>query len=253
MTERKKYKTLVLSDIHLGARFSKVAHAIEFLTSVDAEKLIFNGDTIDGWQLKKKGNPFWALEHSNFFKTIMKIMEQQETEIYFLRGNHDDFLDKIIPMIKGKLSILKDMVIESGEKKFFVTHGDIFDNVSSKMGWLAKIGDFFYNVLLVLNFIYNKIRKLFGRPYYSFSQAIKNKVKKAVAESSGFDKMLTEMAKLKGCDGVICGHIHRPEDRMIDGIRYLNSGDWVETMSALAEKHDGTWEIIYYKDFAAAR
>lgn len=134
MTEKKKYKTLVLSDIHLGARFSKVAHAIEFLTSVDAEKLIFNGDTIDGWQLKKKGNPFWALEHSNFFKTIMKIMEQQETEIYFLRGNHDDFLDKIIPMIKGKLSILKDMVIESGEKKFFVTHGDIFDNVSSKMG-----------------------------------------------------------------------------------------------------------------------
>lgn len=253
MTERKKYKTLVLSDIHLGARFSKVAHAIEFLTSVDAEKLIFNGDTIDGWQLKKKGNPFWALEHSNFFKTIMKIMEQQETEIYFLRGNHDDFLDKIIPMIKGKLSILKDMVIESGEKKFFVTHGDIFDNVTSKMGWLAKIGDVMYNVLLVLNYIYNKVLRLFGRPYYSFSKAIKNKVKQAVAKSSGFDKMLVEMARTKGCDGVICGHIHRPEDRMIDGVRYLNSGDWVETMSALAETQDGNWEILYYKDSALVR
>ena len=253
MTEKKKYKTLVLSDIHIGARFSKVTHAIDFLAKVDAERLIFNGDTIDGWQLKKKGNPFWALEHTNFFKTVMGMMEKHGTEVYVLRGNHDDFLDKVIPMIKGKLSILKDMIIESGEKKFFVTHGDIFDNVTSNMSWLAKVGDFFYNVLLVLNFIYNKIRKLFGRPYYSFSQAIKNKVKKAVAESSGFDKMLVDMARLKGCDGVICGHIHRPEDRVIDGIRYLNSGDWVETMSALAERHDGSWEILYYKDFAPAR
>lgn len=248
MKERKKYRTVVLSDIHLGSKYSKVAQAADFLASVDAETLIFNGDTIDGWQLQKKDNAFWGVEHSRFFRIIMKMVEQHGTEVYFLRGNHDDFLDKIIPMIMGKLNILKDMILESGGKKFFVTHGDVFDSVTSNMKWVAKLGDVMYNFLLMINVMYNRIQSLFGRPYYSFSQAIKNKVKKAVAASSDFDKMLTDMARVKGCQGVICGHIHRPEDRMIDGIRYLNSGDWVETMSALVEDSEGNWEIVYYKE-----
>lgn len=239
---------MVLSDIHLGSEFSKVAEVSDFLSRIDCEKLIFNGDTIDGWQLQKDDNAFWGAEHSRFFRIIMKMVEKHGTEVYFLRGNHDDFLDKIIPMAMGKLSILKDMILESGGLRYFVTHGDVFDSITSNMKWMAKLGDVMYNLLLKINVMYNRLQSWRGKPYYSFSQAIKNKVKKAVSNASDFDKMLTDMARTKGCQGVICGHIHRPEDRMIDGIRYLNSGDWVETMSALAEDWSGKWKILMYKE-----
>lgn len=248
MEERRTYRTVVMSDIHLGSKYSKAVEAGNFLASVDCDRLILNGDTIDGWQLQKNDNAFWGNDQSRFFRIIMKMVEKHGTEVNFLRGNHDDFLDKILPMSMGKLNILKDMIIESGGLKFFVTHGDVFDSITSNMKWIAKLGDFAYNFLLRINVMYNRLQSWRGRPYYSFSQAIKNKVKKAVSNASDFDTMLTDMARIKGCQGVICGHIHRPEDRVIDGIRYLNSGDWVETMSALVEDQEGNWEILYYKD-----
>lgn len=248
MTDKKRYRTVVLSDIHLGTRFSKVRQVCEFLSSVDCERLIFNGDTIDGWQVSRNDYEFWGPEQARFFRIIMKMVEKYGTQAYFLRGNHDDFLDKIIPMHMGPVNILKDMEIESGGKWFFVTHGDVFDNVTSGMRWVAKLGDVVYNMLLKINVLYNHWRAFRGKPYYSFSQAVKNKVKSAVAKTSEFDSMLADLARTKGYDGVICGHIHRPEDRVIDGIRYLNSGDWVETLSALVEDYDGTWDIVYYKD-----
>lgn len=246
MKERIKYRTIVLSDIHLGSRFSKVSQVNDFLASVDCDSLIFNGDTIDGWQLQKRDSAFWGAEHSRFFRIIMKMVESCGTKVYFLRGNHDDFLDKIIPMSMGPVNILKDMMIESGGRKYFVTHGDVFDSITSNMKWMARLGDVVYNILLKINVMYNRWQSIRGLPYYSFSQAIKDKVKKAVSNASDFDGMLADMARVKGCQGVICGHIHRPEDRMIDGIHYLNSGDWVETMSALAEDNDGKWSILYY-------
>lgn len=246
--DRKFYRTVVLSDIHLGTRFSKVKEVCDFLSSVNCSNLILNGDTIDGWQVRKNDYEFWGSEQARFFRIIMKMVENHGTKVYFLRGNHDDFLDKIIPMQMGPLNILKDMEIESAGKRFFVTHGDVFDSITSNMKWMAKLGDVIYNILLRINVLYNKWQALRGKPYYSFSQEIKNKVKKAVSKTSDFDGMLTDMARAKGCDGVICGHIHRPEDRMIGGIRYLNSGDWVETLSALTEDQEGTWNIVYYKD-----
>ena len=252
MSERKQYKTVVLSDLHLGSQFSKVKEVSEFLSSLDCEQLILNGDTIDGWQLQKRDNSYWGAEQARFFRIIMKMVEKCNTKIFVIRGNHDDFLDKIIPMHLGPLELLKDMILESGGKKYFVTHGDVFDNVTSNMRWLAKLGDVVYNILLIFNALYNKVLAVFGKPYYSFSQAIKNKVKKAVATASDFDRMLADMAKAKGCQGVICGHIHRPEDRIINGIHYLNSGDWVETLSALVEDFEGKWKILFYKDQAPA-
>ncbi len=248
MTERKAYKTVVLSDIHLGTKFSKVSEVADFLSSVDCERLILNGDTIDGWQLRKNDYEYWGTEQARFFRIMMKMIEKHGTEVDVLRGNHDDFLDKIIPMSMGKINIMKDMTLESGGLKFFVTHGDIFDSITSNMRWVAKLGDVVYNILLKINGLYNRLQTLRGKPYYSFSQSIKNKVKKAVSNASDFDQMLADMARTKGCQGVICGHIHRPEDRMIDGVRYLNSGDWVETMSALVEDSEGNWRIVYYKD-----
>ncbi len=251
MAERHKYRTVVVSDIHLGSKFSKVTEASNFISSVDCERLILNGDTIDGWQLRKNNYEFWGAQQARFFRIILKMIEKHGTKVEMLRGNHDDFLDKIIPMSMGNLNIRKDMILESGGLRFFVTHGDVFDSITSDMKWMAKLGDVVYNILLRINVMYNHIQTWRGKPYYSFSQSIKNKVKKAVSNASDFDRMLTDMARTKGCQGVICGHIHRPEDRIIDGVRYLNSGDWVETMSALVEDFNGNWKVVYYKDISS--
>lgn len=243
-TERVHYRTLVISDVHLGNKHSKVSELIEFLKSTDCDRLILNGDIIDGWQLKKSGDRKWQPEYTKIFKVIMKMMENNGTEVIYIMGNHDDFLVNVIPLSFSGVQILRDYVLESGGKHYFVTHGDIFDNVSTNMKWLAKLGDVGYHILLWFNQFYNKFRVMCGKPCYSFSQAIKNKVKNAVSSVSGFETLVVEMARSKKCDGVICGHIHRPEDRVIDNIRYLNSGDWVETKSALAEDFEGNWQII---------
>lgn len=243
------YRTVIISDVHIGSAHSKVREAADFLSKVECDRLIMNGDIIDGWQLQKKSaDKKWSPEYTRFVDVIMKMMETNGTEVIYLRGNHDDFLDNIVPLSLGSVSILQDYILESGSHRFFVTHGDVFDSVTSKMEWLAKLGDVSYTVLLRFNSIYNRIRTRQGKPYFSLSQAIKHKVKQAVSFISGFEKMLSDLARSKHCDGVICGHIHYPEDRMIDGIRYMNSGDWVESLSALLEDENGNWRIMKYRE-----
>ena len=145
---RKNYRTVVLSDIHMGSKYSMTDEVCDFLSSVDCERLILNGDTIDGWQLQKHDYGTWGAVHSRFFRIILKMIDWKNTFVYILRGNHDDFLDKIIPMQMGQLNILKDMILETGGVRYFVTHGDVFDSITSNMRWMAKLGDFFYNLLL---------------------------------------------------------------------------------------------------------
>ena len=245
---RKNYRTVVLSDIHLGTSHSKVAEVSNFLRTVNCERLILNGDIIDGWHLQKNGTKKWQPAHTQFFKIIMKLMEKRDTEVIYVRGNHDDFLDNLAPLKLSNISIVKDYILESAGKRFYVTHGDVFDSVTSNMKWLSVLGDKGYNVLLWVNGMYNRYRIKNGKPYYSLSQAVKHKVKQAVSFISGFEDMLADLARTKGCDGVICGHIHYPEDRMIGNIRYLNSGDWVESLSALTEDMDGIWRIFRYRN-----
>ncbi len=249
MQERKHYRTVIISDVHIGAAHSKVKEAADFLDKVYCDRLILNGDIVDGWQLSKKSsNKRWKPDYTRFVNVIMKMMEEYDTEVIYLRGNHDDFLENLVPLELGNISVLQDYILESGSHRFFVTHGDVFDSVTTKMEWLAKLGDVSYTVLLRFNSIYNKIRSRQGKPYFSLSQAIKHKVKQAVSFISGFERMLTDLARSKRCDGVICGHIHYPEDRVIDDIRYLNSGDWVESMSALLEDDEGNWRIMRYRE-----
>ncbi len=247
---RKFYNTVVVSDVHLGALHSRVDEACDFLESIRCNKLILNGDIIDGWQLDKKQKRQWKSSYTRFFSIIMEMMSEDDTEVIYLRGNHDDFLDNLTPLKLSNISIVKDYILESAGKRFYVTHGDVFDSVTSNMKWLSVLGDKGYNVLLWVNGMYNRYRIKNGKPYYSLSQAVKHKVKQAVSFISGFEDMLADLARTKGCDGVICGHIHYPEDRMIGNIRYLNSGDWVESLSALTEDEDGIWRIFRYrKDF----
>jgi UDP-2,3-diacylglucosamine pyrophosphatase LpxH len=238
------YKTIVISDVHLGTKGSKAKEVARFLKQFTCENLILNGDIIDGWQLKKSGS--WKRKHTRFFNRILKMIEQTNTKVFYLRGNHDDFLDQILPLKIGNLSIQTDMIYESHGKKYFVTHGDVFDSITTNLRWIADLGDMGYTFLLWLNRILNHYRYRRGLPYFSLSQYVKNKVKSAVSYIDQYEEELAKMAKSKNCDGIICGHIHKPENRTINGIEYLNSGDWVETLSALAEDHEGNWQLIYY-------
>ena len=245
---RKHYRTVVLSDIHLGTAYSKVEEVCRFLQSVNCDKLILNGDIIDGWNLRKNGTRKWQPAHTRFFKILMKLMEKCGTEIIYVRGNHDDFLDALTPLRLGTIQIVRDYVLESGNKRYYVTHGDIFDRVTSQMKWMAYLGDYGYSFLLWLNSLYNRYRAWRGKPYFSLSQKIKHKVKSAVSYISDFEKTLSDFALARNYDGVICGHIHHPADIHYDSVHYLNSGDWVETLSALTEDEDGKWNILYYSE-----
>lgn len=243
------YRTIVLSDIHLGIRNSRVREAVHFLQKHSCDKLILNGDIIDGWQLSKSGK--WKKKHTAFFKLIMKWLSNTHTEVIYLRGNHDDFLDEILPLQLGNFSIERTHIHVSGSRRYFVVHGDIFDTVTTKLRWIARLGDVGYTFLLWLNRHYNNSRKRKGLPYYSLSQNIKQKVKQAVSFISDYENELCEVARHERCEGVICGHIHHPDNKLINNIHYLNSGDWVETMSALVETDGGEWQIIHYHDWLA--
>lgn len=250
MTSRKHYRTLVLSDIHLGTSHSKTDEVCHFLSNVDCDLLILNGDIIDGWHLRKGGVKKWQPRHTRFFKILMKMMERRDTQIVYVRGNHDDFLEGLVPLRLGGLQIVRDYELTTAEGRFFVTHGDVFDRVTTQMKWLALLGDWGYTFLLNFNSLYNRYRAWRGKPYWSLSQHVKQRVKQAVSYISDFEETLAAFARTRGYDGIICGHIHHPDDRMIGGIRYLNSGDWVETLSALAEDDEGHWGVIYYADIA---
>ncbi|UFH55570.1 UDP-2,3-diacylglucosamine diphosphatase [Spirosoma sp. KNUC1025] len=245
MQLRTQFRTIVLSDIHLGTTGSKAKEATEFLRNYSCQKLILNGDIVDGWQLKQYGT--WKKKHTAFFKTVLKQIVHYDTKVVYLRGNHDDFLDQIMPLKVGRnFSIRKDYTLTSGTKKFYVTHGDVFDSITSHMKWLAYLGDIGYTFLLWVNKFYNNYRTWRGLPYYSLSQRVKSRIKHAVSYISDYEQKLIELARARNCEGVICGHIHQPAIRELDGITYMNSGDWVESLSALVEDHDGNWNLLYY-------
>jgi UDP-2,3-diacylglucosamine pyrophosphatase LpxH len=247
MKNHVQYQTIIISDLHLGTEGSKAKEVTRFLKHNTCNRLILNGDIIDGWQLKKYGS--WKKKHTAFFKTVLKMMDEYNTKVVYLRGNHDDFLEQIMPLRLGKqFQIQQDYILKSGQKRFFITHGDVFDSVTTHFKWLAYLGDVGYTFLLWLNKRYNQYRTWRGLPYYSLSAVIKQKIKLAVNFISDFEEKLVELARSRNCDGIICGHIHQPAMREIDGMIYMNSGDWVESMTALVEDHNNNWSLVYYKE-----
>lgn len=243
---KKHHKAIILSDVHLGTASSKAKEVVQFLIENTCDTLILNGDIIDAWELKKYGS--WKVKHTRFWKIVLRMMEQNNTKVYYLHGNHDDFLDTIIPLQIGNMSIQMDLVYESMGKRYYVVHGDIFDSVTTHLKWIAQLGSIGYTFLLWLNRLYNIYRKKRGLPYYSFSKYIKTKVKSAVSRASAYEKQLTELAKSKHCLGVICGHTHKPDIKFMGDILYMNSGDWVESMTALTEDFEGNWHLYAYTD-----
>lgn len=239
------YKTIVLSDIHLGAIDSHVKEVISFLKQNTCDLLILNGDIIDGWKLKRGAK--WKKSYTDFWRKILKI--SKKTPVIYCMGNHDDFLDTIFPIKIGKIRITDHYIHTSADgKKFYVVHGDIFDIVIQKkwLKWLAHIGDVGYSILLWLNRVTNFVRAKQNKPKKSLSLWVKSKVKAAVNYISSFSEELVQLAEKNNCAGVICGHIHHPEIKNINGIIYMNSGDWVENLSALVEDFNGDWKIVNY-------
>ena len=241
--ENYKYKTIIVSDLHLGMKDAKVKELITWLAERPTKTLILNGDIIDGWRLRRSGK--WNKKYTRFWKYLIRI--SLHTKIIYLKGNHDDFLEHITPFGFANFRVLNDYTIISAKKKYFVIHGDVFDVVNKRLVWLSKFGASGYNILLAYNRFYNRRRLKKGLPYKSVSQEIKRKVKVASNMVGNFEEKAVALAKNMEYDGIICGHIHTPADKMIDGIHYLNSGDWVETMSALTEDFSGNWKIERYK------
>lgn len=247
---KRNYRTIFISDVHLGTEDAKVLEVIEFLKHVRCEKLVLNGDIIDGWALKRGAK--WRKRHSRFIRTVLKKMEKDDTEVIYLRGNHDDILDRFLPLAFGKLRFVKQHIHQGTDgKRYLVVHGDGFDSVSTNHKWLAVLGAVGYDALLKVNRVYNKYRAWRGKEYYSVSKAIKARVKSAVNFVGEYEQQLQDLARKHGCDGIICGHIHTPEDKQVGEIRYLNSGDWVESLTAIVEHHDGRLELVRHKDFMA--
>ncbi len=244
-TERTKYKTIVISDVHLGSKWSCAKEATRFIKQNSCETLILCGDIIDGWAIMRGSSQKWKRRHTNFISAILEVATT--TKVIYIRGNHDDFLDRLIPLEFLNISVKEDMIYESFGKKYHVHHGDIFDKVTSSMAWVSKWGDIGYSMLLWYNRIHNYRRIRKGLPYESFAKKIKNRVKTSVSSISNYEIQITDLARSKGCDGVICGHIHRPEIVDMNGIKYLNSGDWVESLSALTEDHEGNWELYFHE------
>jgi len=234
-----KYKTIIVSDIHLGTKDSQAKEFLKFLDEHPTKQLILNGDIIDAWALERGSK--WRKQHS---KVILKLLElSKKTDIILIRGNHDDFLKDYFHIKMNNITICENYTLTlrgiATSRKYLIFHGDVLDLFSSKWTLIAKIGSIGYDLALFLNRWYNKYRIWRGLPYYSISKTLKHKVKQAVSFIGDFEINAITIAKQHGCDGVIVGHIHTPANKLIKDTHYLNSGDWVESKTAiLIDKDD---------------
>ena len=244
MQLKKHYKTIILSDLHLGMPHSKVSELIQFLSSVTCERLILNGDIIDGWYINKHPKCRWRSDLMLMFRTIMKMMEDKTSNVIYTYGNHDDFMKRYISKTILGICVLSNFTIVSGGKRFFVTHGDFFDTGNRKATWISKVGASCYELLLLLNEYYNKGCAFLKKEPFYFAHAIKKWTKKLVSNFTNFEKQIVDFAIKNDYDGVICGHIHNPEDTYLGNIRYLNSGDWIENKSVLVEDENQCWKVF---------
>ena len=239
-----KHQAIIVSDLHLGIKDSKADEFIEFLDTHPTDLLILNGDIIDGWALNRGAK--WKKKHTKVISKILKL--SNKTQIIWIRGNHDEFIQEFIGTNFGHIEIKEDYVLNTTRwvegdlfrnESYYIFHGDVVDVFITKYKWLSKIGAIGYDFALWLNRVYNGYRKWRKLPYISISHKIKASVKAATNYINDFETTALSMAHKKGCNGVICGHIHQPADIMINGERYLNSGDWIENMSAILVDYDG--------------
>lgn len=246
--EIKKYRTIFISDVHLGTKGCKAELLNNFLKNNSCETLYLVGDIIDAWKIQQNKLK-WKQSHTNVVRRILGF-SKHGTRVVYVAGNHDEFLRPMIPygVSFGMVEICNQICHEGVDgKRYMVVHGDLFDGVTRLAPWLSFLGDKAYDFVLDLNGRFNWIRHRMGFGYWSLSKWLKHRVKRAVDFMFKFEKTIAAYAKRKKYDGIICGHIHNAEIKDIDGIIYMNDGDWVESCTALVEHHDGAWEIITWQ------
>ncbi|MFM9851935.1 MAG: UDP-2,3-diacylglucosamine diphosphatase [Sphingomonadaceae bacterium] len=249
--KRKQYRTIWVSDIHLGTRGCNADMLIDFLDHVDSETMYLVGDIIDGWRLSKKF--YWPTAHNDILWRFMK-RAKRGTRVVYIPGNHDELFRQFSGLNFGGVEIRRKAIHETADgKRLLVIHGDEFDTIMLAHRWLAFVGDWAYTNLMRLNVVVNAVRQWFNLPYWSLSKMAKTKVKNAVEFISRYEDVVAHEAGARGVDGVVCGHIHNAEMRDINGVAYYNDGDWVEGCTALVEHFDGRMEILHWADEIAAR
>lgn len=251
--KKREVEVLVLSDIHLGTYGCHASELLSYLKSVKPKKLILNGDIIDMWQFNKR---YWPESHMQVIKHIMGLVTKG-IPVYYITGNHDEMLRKFVGFQIGSLKIVNKLILNVDGKKAWIFHGDVFDVTMQHSKCLAKLGGKGYDLLILINRFVNHTSEKLGRGKISFSRKIKNSVKSAVKFINDFEKVASDIAISNGYDYVLCGHIHQPEMKTISNkegkVNYLNSGDWIENLTAL-EYNNGKWKIYHFlEDLPAIR
>jgi UDP-2,3-diacylglucosamine pyrophosphatase LpxH len=248
VTGRLRVRTAWISDMHLGTPGCQAEALLEFLRAVECETLFLVGDIIDGWQLRRSW--YWPQSHNDVVQKLLR-KARKGTKVIFVPGNHDEFARKYLGHNFGGVDVVDEYIHALADgRRLWITHGDYFDGVIQCAKWLAYVGDWAYELTLRVNRHFNSLRARMGLPYWSLSKYLKLKVKRAVSYVGDFEAAVAREARARGVQGVVCGHIHHAEMRMIDGVLYCNDGDWVESLTALVEHPDGRLEII---DWASLR
>lgn len=252
MDGRRQFRTLFISDIHLGTPDCQAAALIDFLREHDAETIYLVGDIVDMWRFRRKGF-YWPQAHNDVVQKLLR-KARSGTNIVYIPGNHDEGLRNYLGQHFGGIEVReRDVHGTADGKRFLVIHGDEFDMVVMHARWLAYLGDSAYSFAMWFNKWLNKARRRLGLPYWSFSKWAKNKVKQAVSYIGDFERVMTEEARKHCVDGIICGHIHHAASEMRGTVHYINTGDWVESCTAIAEHHDGSMELIDWNAIVRAR
>ena len=245
-----RFRAIFISDCHLGTPGCQAGALLEFLRSTESDYLYLVGDIIDGWQLKRRW--YWHQLHNDVVQKVLRKV-RKGTQVVYVPGNHDEAARHYVGVDFGGVAIRHEAIhVTRLGRRLLVTHGDLFDGVVTYARWLALLGDRLYKLILNLNQLFNAARARMGMPYWSLSQFLKFKVKNAVSYINAFEEALAREARTRGFDGIVCGHIHHAEIREIGEILYCNSGDWVESLTALVEAHDGTMSILHWHEIVAA-
>jgi len=241
---KRRYRTIWISDVHLGTRGSKADDLLDFLKNTESETLYLVGDIVDGWRLRRSW--YWPQSHNDVVQKLLR-KARKGTRVVFVPGNHDEFAREYHGFLFGDIHVATSAIHETADgRRLLVLHGDAFDGVVKHAKWLAHLGDWAYTLALGLNTGLASIRRRLGLPYWSLSAYLKHKVKNAVQFIANFEVAMAEEARRNAADGVVCGHIHHAELRDLDGVLYCNDGDWVESCTALVEHFDGSLEILYW-------
>ena len=238
------YRTVFISDIHLGTPGCQADALLEFLKRDTCDQLYLVGDIIDGWALRRRW--YWPQSHNDVIQKLLR-KARKGCQVIYVPGNHDEFARQFVNHHFGGIEVLEEAVhVTADGRKLWIVHGDYFDAVIRCAKWLAYLGDHAYELALKLNRYLNQFRSRLGLPYWSLSAYLKMRVKKALNYVTDFERAVAHEAQRRGYQGVVCGHIHHAEIRDIEGIAYCNDGDWVESLSALVEHEDGRFELIHW-------